>query len=68
MLATVDQPGIGPLRIASSPIRLSETPGRVEAPAPLLGEHSAEVLRTVLGYNAARIERLKADGVINASV
>ena len=38
-------------------------PGRVVAPAPRLGEHSAEVLRTVLGYDKARIEVLQAEGV-----
>jgi CoA:oxalate CoA-transferase len=68
MLVTVDQPDAGPIRIAGSPIRLSETPGRVESPAPLLGEHSEEVLMTVLGYDRTRIEALKAEGVINASV
>lgn len=68
MLATVDQPGIGPVRIAASPIRLSETPGTVRSPAPLLGEHSAEVLRGVLGYPEERIDALKAEGVINATV
>jgi CoA:oxalate CoA-transferase len=68
MLVTVDQPDVGPVRIAGSPIRLSETPGRVENPAPLLGEHSEEVLRTVLGYDRTRIEALKAEGVINPSV
>jgi len=68
MLVTVDQPGIGPVRIAGSPIRLSETPGEVRSPAPLLGEHSAEVLREVLGYTTERIEALKAEGVINATV
>jgi CoA:oxalate CoA-transferase len=68
MLVAVNQPGIGPVRIAGSPIRLSETPGRVESPAPLLGEHSEEVLRTVLGYGQDRIEALKAQGVINATV
>jgi CoA:oxalate CoA-transferase len=67
MLVTVDQPGVGPVRIAGSPIRLSETPGRVESPAPLLGEHSAEVLREILGYTPERIEALKAEGVINAT-
>jgi len=65
MLATVDQPDIGPVRIAGSPIRLSETPGRVEGPAPRLGEHSEEILRTVLGYDQDRIEALKARGVIH---
>jgi CoA:oxalate CoA-transferase len=68
MLVTVDQPGVGPIRIAGSPIRLSETPGEVRGPAPLLGEHSAEVLREVLGYTAERIEAMKAEGVINATV
>jgi CoA:oxalate CoA-transferase len=68
MLVTVDQPGVGPIRIAGSPIRLSETPGDVRSPAPLLGEHSAEVLREVLGYTAERIEAMKAEGVINATV
>ena len=68
MLVTVDQPDIGPVRIAGSPIRLSETPGVVKSPAPLLGEHSAEVLREVLGYAPERIEALKAEGVINAAV
>jgi CoA:oxalate CoA-transferase len=68
MLVTVDQPGVGPVRIAGSPIRLSETPGEVRSPAPLLGEHSAEVLREILGYTPERIEVLKAEGVINATV
>ena len=64
MLVTVDQPGVGPIRIAGSPIRLSETPGAVAAPAPRLGEHSVEVLQTVLGYDEARIAALQAEGVI----
>jgi CoA:oxalate CoA-transferase len=68
MLVTVDQPGVGPIRIAGSPIRLSETPGEVRSPAPLLGEHSAEVLREVLGYTPERIEALKMEGVINATI
>ncbi len=68
MLVTVNQPDVGPVRIAGSPIRLSETPGEVVTHAPLLGEHSEEVLRTVLGYDRTRIEALKAEGVINAAV
>jgi CoA:oxalate CoA-transferase len=68
MLVTVDQPDVGPVRITGSPIRLSETPGEVVSPAPRLGEHSEEVLRTVLGYDREKIDTLKADGVINAAV
>jgi crotonobetainyl-CoA:carnitine CoA-transferase CaiB-like acyl-CoA transferase len=43
--------------------RLSETPGRLRAAAPALGQHTRSVLESI-GYNAARLEALKADGVI----
>ncbi len=65
MLVTLDQPGVGPVRITGSPIRLSETPGEVMSPAPRLGEHSEEVLRTVLGYDPERIAALESEGVIH---
>jgi crotonobetainyl-CoA:carnitine CoA-transferase CaiB-like acyl-CoA transferase len=53
------------MRIVGSPIRLSETPGEVYAPAPLLGQHSEEVLQTILGYSAEDIRTLKDENVIN---
>lgn len=65
MLVEIDQPGIGTMKIAGSPIHLSETPGEVYAHAPLLGEHSEEVLRDILRYSQEEIERLKEEGVIN---
>jgi len=68
MLVEVDQPGIGKMKIAGSPIRLSDTPGEVYAPAPLLGEHSEEVLREILGYAEEDIVKLKEEGVINGEV
>ena len=65
MLVEIDQPGIGPMKMVGSPIHLSETPGGVYSPAPMLGEHSGEVLREVLGYTEDAVERLARDGVIN---
>ena len=67
MLVEIDQPQVGKMRIVGSPIRLSETPGEVYAPAPMLGEHSEEVLRKILGYPDEEIRRLKEEGVINHS-
>ena len=58
MIVEVDQPHVGPMRIAGSPFHLSETPGSVTAPAPLLGQHTEEVLSTVLGYSQDKIEIL----------
>lgn len=53
------------MKIVGSPIRLSETPGKVYAPAPLLGEHSEWVLRDILHYSSEEIEGLKKAKVIN---
>jgi len=65
MLAEIEQPQMGRIKIAGSPIHLSETPGQVYAPAPLLGEHTGEILKNLLGYSDADISRLQAEGVIN---
>lgn len=64
MIARIEQPRAGSVEIAGSPFHLSRTPGRVNAPAPLLGQHTEEVLRTLLGYGARRIERLRRQGVV----
>ncbi|MBW2673130.1 MAG: CoA transferase [Deltaproteobacteria bacterium] len=65
MLVEVDQPRIGKMKIVGSPIKLSETPGEVYAPAPLLGEHSEWVLKKILNYSDKEIQTLKEEGVIN---
>ncbi|MEO0424038.1 MAG: CaiB/BaiF CoA-transferase family protein [Pseudomonadota bacterium] len=53
-----------PLHIPAMVPRLTETPGRTDWPGPSLGEHTQEVLSTLPGYDAERLERLRADGVI----
>jgi len=65
MLVEIDQPGIGKMKIAGSPIRLSETPGEVYAPAPLLGQPSEDILKEILEYSREEISSLKEEGVIN---
>ncbi len=68
MLVEIDQPRVGKMKIVGSPIRLSETPGEVYAPAPLLGQHSEEILEKLLSYKKEEIESLRTEGVINRSV
>jgi crotonobetainyl-CoA:carnitine CoA-transferase CaiB-like acyl-CoA transferase len=53
-------PVAGTIRMVGPPVRMSETPGRVRRPAPLLGEHTAEVLRERLGMSDEEIARLSA--------
>ena len=64
MVVEIDQPNVGPLRIAGSPFHLSETPGEVANPAPLLGQHTEEVLLKVLGYSTDRVQELIEEKVV----
>jgi 2-methylfumaryl-CoA isomerase len=59
----VDQPGIGPMLAAGSPLRW-DTGTLSPAPAPRLGGDTAQVLSTVLGLTDAELGRLQHDGVI----
>jgi len=64
LLAEVTYPGLaGSLPLAPTPIELSETPGTYRRPAPLLGEHTDEILRT-LGYDDTEIAALRRDRVV----
>jgi crotonobetainyl-CoA:carnitine CoA-transferase CaiB-like acyl-CoA transferase len=63
MVVDLVHPEAGPVKALGVPVKLSDTPGAVERPAPLLGEHSAALL-TELGYSEAEQQALKANGII----
>jgi crotonobetainyl-CoA:carnitine CoA-transferase CaiB-like acyl-CoA transferase len=63
-LAECEHPVAGPVKMVSPRFQLSETPGGVRAAAPLLGQHTDEVLREQLGLGDAEIERLRGAGAI----
>jgi formyl-CoA transferase len=54
----------GTVKLVGSPMKLSATPPRYDMPPPLLGQHTEEVLRDVLGHNAAQIAALREKGII----
>ena len=57
-------PVAGTVKMTGPPVRLSETPGAIRSPAPLLGEHTEQVLRERLALGNEEIARLRRDGVI----
>jgi len=57
-------PASGPHRVTGPPIKMSETPARIGAPAPALGEHTEQVLSELLGVDADTAARLASEGVI----
>jgi formyl-CoA transferase/CoA:oxalate CoA-transferase len=63
-LVEMDHPRAGKVRMVGAPVRLSETPGSVRTPAPMLGEHTEEVLKGLLGVGAEEIASLRRAGVI----
>ena len=64
LLEEVTFPGLDKtLPLAPTPIELSETPGAYRRRAPLVGEHTDEIL-TSLGYAAAEIAALREERVI----
>jgi crotonobetainyl-CoA:carnitine CoA-transferase CaiB-like acyl-CoA transferase len=52
------------LKLVASPIKMSRTPVRQDLPPPMLGQHTAEVLGEVLGWNAEQLGPLRGKGVI----
>lgn len=59
----IDHPYTGPLKYPGAQFKMSETPWRAGR-APLLGEHTQEVLMERLGYSADDVAKLRAQGAI----
>ncbi len=59
----VDHPRTGPLRYPGAQFRMSDTPWQ-PGRAPLLGEHTRDVLTQTLGFSDAKVAQLRTDGAI----
>jgi crotonobetainyl-CoA:carnitine CoA-transferase CaiB-like acyl-CoA transferase len=60
----LEDASLGATRVLGFPIFMTDTPARLRSTAPRNGQHSAEVLRDLLGYDESRIVALQRDGVI----
>jgi len=63
MVVDLIHPEAGETRALGCPLHFSATPTRIDRPAPLLGEHTREVLREC-GYSEAEVEAFVAEGVV----
>ena len=63
-LVEVEHSGIGPLILEGPRTVLSRTPAEIQGPAPLVGEHSHQILQEILGYDEDRITELVIAGAL----
>jgi crotonobetainyl-CoA:carnitine CoA-transferase CaiB-like acyl-CoA transferase len=66
MVVDLVHPQAGATKAVGCPVHFSATPTAITRPAPLLGEHTRELLREY-GYDDGQIDRFVADGVIEAA-
>jgi crotonobetainyl-CoA:carnitine CoA-transferase CaiB-like acyl-CoA transferase len=67
MVIDVAQPGHGTVRMLGFPVKLDETPCTVRLPAPALGAHTDEILRSV-GFSDDEIAEMRAAGIIGTAL
>jgi CoA:oxalate CoA-transferase len=64
MIVEVEHPVAGKLKMPGVAIKLSETPGKILTPAPLLGQHNQELLKEFFGYTEEEVQTLLDEGVL----
>lgn len=63
-LVEVDHPTAGNVKMTGIPVKLSDTPGEITSAPPLLGQHTEEVLTSILGLSSEEISELEKKEVI----
>jgi CoA:oxalate CoA-transferase len=64
MIVEIEHPVAGRLKMPGVPIKLSETPGGIERPAPLLGQHTEEILYELFGMSSDQVQDFRRRKVI----
>ncbi|MBL8103820.1 MAG: CoA transferase [Anaerolineales bacterium] len=64
MLVRMEHSTIGLLPLVGSPLKMSATPVEYRLPPPLFGEHTEEILATLLNYSSEKVAELKRSGCV----
>lgn len=60
----VPHPSAGTVPLVNSPLKIPTAPTQVRTPPPLLGQHTDEILQTLLNYDTAQITNLRRQDVV----
>lgn len=61
MIVDIEHPVAGHLKMPGVPVKMSLTPGSVDFPAPMLGQHTVEILKEILGWDEAKTKAFFAE-------
>ena len=64
MVREVEHPTCGPMKLVNTPVKYSYSKPSIRTPPPLLGQHTDEILRDIVGLDDGAIKGLKAEGVV----
>eukprot|EP00945_MAST-04E_sp_MAST-4E-sp1_P005593 g5593.t1 len=64
MVQTIHHPTIGNIQLVGPAVKYSETPAEIRLPPPLLGQHTDEVLNSIVGLEQGVIDSLRTSGVL----
>lgn len=64
MVKEMEHEFCGPIKMVNTPVKYSESKPSIRTPPPVLGQHTDEVLREILGMSEEEIESLKAEGAV----
>ena len=64
MWAEVEHPAAGKYKVPNFPVAFTESPGEVTSAAPMLGQHTTEVLTTLLGKTEEEVRELEKKGAV----
>ncbi|KAF2085040.1 CoA-transferase family III [Saccharata proteae CBS 121410] len=64
MVAQVDHPKCGPIKLVNTPVKYSFSKPSIRSPPPTLGQHTDEILREVIGMSEMDIDNLRSEGVV----
>jgi crotonobetainyl-CoA:carnitine CoA-transferase CaiB-like acyl-CoA transferase len=64
MIVSWEQPNVGTFRTTGIPVKFEGTPGKINRPAPSIGEHTVEILREFAGYTDAEVVALEEQGAV----
>ena len=64
MIVDMEQPGIGTVPVSGVVVKMSATPGSIDAPAPAVGQHNKEIFCGLLNHSEQELARFREEGII----